>query len=81
MVQAQHDPEAAELVDALRAAACVPLLTVIPACRSPHQVTSLRQLTQDLQVPPSSSFSTACVWDGLLRMTTSRMLKNLLTGK
>ena len=49
-VQAQHDSEAGDLVHALRAAACTPLLTLTPSSRTPHQLVALSQLTRTLQV-------------------------------
>ena len=60
-LQAQHDVEAAELVCALRAAACIPLLTLPPARRTPQQVTLLTQLTKGLQVLNPKRASAICV--------------------
>ncbi len=50
LMQAQHDADAAELVQALRAAACIAMLALSPSERVPHQVDCLACLTQSLQV-------------------------------
>ena len=48
--QAQHDSEAAQLVQAVRVAACLPLLALSPARRSPQHLTLLSHLNSCLQV-------------------------------
>jgi len=50
LTQAQHDADAAELAQALRAAACVAILALSPSERAPHQVDCLACLTKSLQV-------------------------------
>ncbi|KAL0037225.1 hypothetical protein WJX79_007052 [Trebouxia sp. C0005] len=49
MSQAQHDTNAAELAQALRAAACIAILALSPSERVPHQIDCLACLTQSLQ--------------------------------
>ena len=51
-MQAQHDSEAARLVQAVRAAACLPLLALPPTHRTPQRLTLLSHLTSCLQVFP-----------------------------
>ncbi len=50
LTQAQHDADAAELMHALRAAACIAILALSPSERAPYQVDCLARLTQSLQV-------------------------------
>lgn len=50
LTQAKHDADAAELMHALRAAACIAILSLSPSGRAPHQVDCLACLTQSLQV-------------------------------
>lgn len=49
-MQAQHDTEAAQLVQAVRAAVCLSLLALPPTHRTPQQLTLLSHLTSCLQV-------------------------------
>lgn len=49
-VQAWHDEQAAGLVQALTAAACIPLLSVAPSARASQEVAALAHLVQGLQV-------------------------------
>lgn len=49
-MQAQHDTEAAQIAQAVRSAACLPLLALPPAHRTPQRLTLLSHLTNSLQV-------------------------------
>lgn len=49
-MQAQHNTEAAQIAQAVRAAACLPLLALAPAHRTPQRLTLLSHLTNSLQV-------------------------------
>lgn len=66
-MQAQHDSEAAQLVQAVRAAACLPLLALPLTHRTPQRLTFLSHLTSCLQVflllvqtQPMSCMNPAC---------------------
>ncbi len=50
LAQAQQEADAAALMHALRAAACIAILDLSPSERAPHQVDCLACLTQSLQV-------------------------------
>ncbi|KAL3143950.1 hypothetical protein ABBQ32_003764 [Trebouxia sp. C0010 RCD-2024] len=49
IAQAQHDTEAAQLVQAVRAAACLPVLALPPALRCPQHLMLLSHITSYLQ--------------------------------